>query len=613
VPTLFALTLAACGGGDGASTTGVTATATTGAGGATTGAAGGASSGGAAHGGGGGVASSGGSGGATSTSAGGGGGATTTTGAGGSGGATTTTSAGGGGAAATWSAPIERCDGVDDDGDGVADEDCAPSLWGGAFPPGGGADLAGAGTIARLEKDSGRAVSVVQTYHGTKPAGAAKIAPDLDAIWAHGATPHLNLEPSGYAAAQYANAGADAALGADLEAVAGAIAGSLAAHPGKRLLATFGAEMNGNWTDWGCLAPATFVAFYRRMHDLASAALASASPPVDARRLRWVYGPNSTSSQGCGSAAAYYPGHAYADYLGMSAYRSGAQGVAAAVTTPAHALVAALGLPAAWSADRFVVLQTGSRVVQGDDRGAWVTSLYGALAADPIFLGVIWFDAQDWALLDANAAPLPGYDAWVAATKALPTASPALDGTFEPFFWDVGVAHERYAEIQSLRAAGLTSGCASSPPTFCPDDALSRAAAAIFLARAFGIALDAGGPALFGDLAPGAAGYGEAQALAKLGALAGCTPSSFCPKDAITRGDLAAALDVLSKPPAGPAGAFGDLPAGEPRTAAIEALAALGRVDGCGPGAFCRGDAAKRGDGAAWIVRSAMVPPAPKL
>ncbi|MFT3765445.1 MAG: hypothetical protein QM820_08020 [Minicystis sp.] len=344
-----------------------------------------------------------------------------------------------------------------------------------------------------------------------------------------------------------------------------------------------------------------------------SAALAAANPPIDARRVRWVYGPNSTSSSNCGSAAGYYPGHAYVDYLGMSAYRNNTQTVSSAVATPAHDLVTSLGYPAAWTTDRFIVLQTGTHDIAGDDRGAWVKGLYDTLAADPLFLGVIYFDASTWALLDPNATPLAGYDAWVTAVAKLPPASARLDGTFEPFFWDVRTANPYYAEIQSLRAAGITSGCSAAPPAFCPDDPLKRAAAAILAARAFGVAPDDAGPALFDDLAAGDPGFGEVQALAKMGALSGCSATSFCPGSSMDRRALAVMLAKLSSPPAGPAGAFGDLDPGDPATALIEALAALKRVDGCGAGKFCPATAVTRAAGSAWIVRSAGVPAAPPL
>ena len=49
-------------------------------------------------------------------------------------------------------------------------------------------------------------------------------------------------------------------------------------------------------------------------------------------------GPNSTSSANCGSAAGYYPGHAYVDLLGLSAYRPDGATVASSVIAPMSAL-----------------------------------------------------------------------------------------------------------------------------------------------------------------------------------------------------------------------------------------------------------------------------------
>ena len=280
------------------------------------------------------------------------------------------------------------------------------------------------------------------------------------------------MEPNGYLPSQYQSADTDPGLDADLSAFAKGLSSTLASSGKGRLLLTFGAEMNGNWTDWGCLPKATYVAFYRKFHGLVSAALAAESPAIDPRRVRWVYGPNSTSSGGCGTAVDYYPGHAYVDYIGMSAYRTATASVSSAVTAPANALLSGLGYPPAWQSDRFIVLQTGTQDIAGDDRGAWLADLYGALTADSAFLGVIYFNSDKWAVLGPGAPPQPltGYGAFVAALKALPLADRALDATFETFFWDVHQANRYYPEVQSLRAAGISSGCGADPPLFCPDD-----------------------------------------------------------------------------------------------------------------------------------------------
>ncbi len=373
----------------------------------------------------------------------------------------------------------ERCgNGIDDDGDGLADEDCTPRLFAGVYAPGVAADRA----PGAIEAATGRPLAVLQTYHSLSAQGIARTAPDLAAIFARGQVAHLNVEPSGYTAQQYAD---PATLGAGLSAMADAIAGALAAAPHGRVLLTFGAEMNGAWTDWGCLPAAQYIALYRAFHDRVGAALDARA--LDRRRVRWAYGPNATSSASCGSAAGYYPGHAYVDLLGMSAYRPGTDSVAASVIAPMAALFDALGYPAAWQRDRFVVLQTGTRAVPGDDRDAWISGLVHALTADARVAGLVYFDAADWGVPTAGAG-------WTGLTTALaeaPLADRGLDATFLPQFWDVAYGDPGFAEIQALRDAGVTSGCAAAPAQFCPDDLLDAAAAQALLARAF----PAGAPA----------------------------------------------------------------------------------------------------------------------
>ncbi len=376
----------------------------------------------------------------------------------------------------------ERCgNAADDDGDGLVDEDCAPRLFAGVFAPAVATDPA----LAALEGATQRPLAVLQTYHSLSAQGIARTAPDLAAIFARGQVAHLNVEPSGYVAAQYAAPALDP-VAHDLTAMAEAIAIALAAAPRGRVLLTFGAEMNGSWTDWGCLPAAQFIALYRAFHDRVHTALAARA--VDPRRVRWAYGPNATSSTSCGSAAGYYPGHAFVDLLGMSAYRAGTETVAASVTAPMAQLFAALGYPAIWQRDRFVVLQTGTRAVAGDDRDAWITGLVHTLTADPRVAGLIYFDAADWGVAPQG----PGWAGLTTALESAPLADRTLDATFLPWFWDVAYSDPGFAEIQALRDAGVTMGCATAPARFCPDDPLDRTAALALLGKAFpGVTLPA--------------------------------------------------------------------------------------------------------------------------
>lgn len=318
------------------------------------------------------------------------------------------------------------------------DPHARPIMFTGVFVPGVAQDPA----LAQLAH-----VAVIQTYRATS---STQIADDLGSIFARGAVAHLNLEPdtSDVSAAQ--------------------IASALAAHAGSRVIVTYGAEMNGNWTAWGCQPAAQYIAHWRAAHSALDDALARAG--IDARRARWAYGPNATSSANCGSIDAYYPGHAWVDLLGLSAYRSGAASVDDAVMSPIDGMFASLGYPGAWQQDRFVLLQTGSRAMA--DRDAWIGELVQRSSADPRIAGLVYFDAADWAVPPASLANVPASD-------------PALDGIFTPYFWDVPYDHPAFPAIQGLRDAGVTSGCAVAPARFCPDDPISAADASALIARAF--------------------------------------------------------------------------------------------------------------------------------
>lgn len=410
----------------------------------------------------------------------------------------------------------ERCgNGLDDDGDGLVDEDCQPSLFGGVFAP----QVAGDPALAALEATIGRPLSVIQTYRSTKPGDVDLIAPDLAAIFARGQVAHLNIEPAGYTPAQYAAPDVDP-LATDLPAMAHQVATALAAAPRGRVILTFGAEMNGNWTDWGCLPVASYVGLYRAAHDAVAAALAAGS--IDPRRVRWAYGPNSTSSANCGSAAGYYPGHNYVDLLGMSAYRSGSATVGDAVVAPMSALFDALGYPDVWRRDRFVVLQTGSRAAT--DRDAYLAELVHTLEADVRVAGLVYFDAADWAV--------PAASGLATGLAAAPAADADLDGIFAPAFWDVPYDHAAFPEIQALHDAAVTSGCATDPPRFCPDDAITAADAMALLGRA-GFTATLVDPVMQSDLAAAvgttapAAPATRAAAAVILSHAARLTPHSF--------------------------------------------------------------------------------------
>jgi hypothetical protein len=55
----------------------------------------------------------------------------------------------------------------------------------------------------------------------------------------------------------------------------------------------------------------------------------------------------------------------------------------------------------------------------------------------------------------------------------------------QPYFMDVPPTYPFYKHIQKLKELGITTGCQSNPPMYCPDNYVTRDAMAVFLYRGF--------------------------------------------------------------------------------------------------------------------------------
>lgn len=179
-------------------------------------------------------------------------------------------------------------------------------------------------------------------------------------------------------------------------------------------------------------------------------------------------------------------------------------------------------------------------------------------------------------------------------------------------FWDDdGSPHEGW--IEAIADAGVTLGCGGPEgDLFCPDDPISREQMAAMLVRALDL------PASIRDWFADDAGFfeDEINALAAAGITGGCGDGSFCPRETVTRGQMAGFL----------ARAF-DLPAGTDRFTdddgsffedEINAIAAAGITLGCGSGSFCPHLDVTRDQMASFLGRAmglteAVPPPRPTL
>lgn len=115
-------------------------------------------------------------------------------------------------------------------------------------------------------------------------------------------------------------------------------------------------------------------------------------------------------------------------------------------------------------------------------------------------------------------------------TRAL--TLPAASGD-APGFQDV--TGEQALAADALAAAGLTSGCGEG--RFCPSERLSRAQLATFFARALELEPV---PTTFTDV--GRTHHGSIGALQRAGIINGCTSTSYCPGEQVTRAQTASMI-----------------------------------------------------------------------
>jgi hypothetical protein len=173
-------------------------------------------------------------------------------------------------------------------------------------------------------------------------------------------------------------------------------------------------------------------------------------------------------------------------------------------------------------------------------------------------------------------------------------------------FADVPPSHPFYTEISKLAARGITLGCSSG--NYCPDSPVTREQMAAFIMRALG-EFNPPVPAgqRFADVLPTNPFYGFIERLAQRGITLGCSSSSYCPADAVTREQMALFLIRalgMPNPPAPPTQRFADVPPSRAGYAFIDQMAQRGITLGCSTQNYCPDEMVTRAQMAAFLVRA---------
>ncbi|HRE88345.1 MAG TPA: S-layer homology domain-containing protein [Myxococcota bacterium] len=119
--------------------------------------------------------------------------------------------------------------------------------------------------------------------------------------------------------------------------------------------------------------------------------------------------------------------------------------------------------------------------------------------------------------------------------KGLSVANPPANSSFS----DVPKTVWYWPYVEAAKAAGITRGCNEAGTLFCPDDDVSRGQAAVFLANTLGWPLVNPATASFSDVPKTAWNYRQIETLKALCVTTGCGGDRFCPDESLTRAQAA--------------------------------------------------------------------------
>ena len=194
----------------------------------------------------------------------------------------------------------------------------------------------------------------------------------------------------------------------------------------------------------------------------------------------------------------------------------------------------------------------------------------------------------------------------MASMVLISAAGIALAGALPPggtFIDDDGNTHE--ANIEAIVAEGITFGCDPVGPRYCPNDSVSRAQMASFLARA--LDLPATATDWFTD-DDGNTHEANINKVAEAGITLGCGGALYCPSESVSRAQMASFLArALGLPDSGTDWFTDD--DGNTHEANINKVAEAGITLGCGGALYCPIDSVSRAQMASFLARALGLEP----
>ena len=181
-------------------------------------------------------------------------------------------------------------------------------------------------------------------------------------------------------------------------------------------------------------------------------------------------------------------------------------------------------------------------------------------------------------------------------------------------FDDVPKTSSQWPYVEALVREGITTGCSTTPPLYCPLSSVTRAQMAVFIVRAMGQTPYNKPTPTFTDVPSGHWAYGYIERMYALGITGGCStnPLRYCPDSSITRAQMSVFIirAISQTPYNNPTPTFADVPSGHWAYGYIEKMYQLGITGGCatGPLRYCPDSPVTRSQMAVFIVRAFNIP-----
>jgi hypothetical protein len=183
-------------------------------------------------------------------------------------------------------------------------------------------------------------------------------------------------------------------------------------------------------------------------------------------------------------------------------------------------------------------------------------------------------------------------------------------------FDDVALAHPFADHIFLMKSNNIADTC-NNANQYCPEAITTRAQMALFIVRKLmnGDTFSYPTQPFFTDVPPTHPQFAHIQKLRELGITSGCTTTTYCPDDSVTRGQMAAFIirarlgirsgQTFTFPTTQ---FFSDVPSTDLFYSFIQKMKEFGITSGCTATEYCSGGLTTRGQMAVFVIRGLLTP-----